>query len=168
MGISEVLGAAAVPKGSFYHWFTSKDAFGEAMLRSYFVSYVAEMDEIFDQPDATAATRLMNFWKHWRTTQSLDDYEGRCLAVKLGAEVADLSEPMRLALKEGTTEIVDRVESMIRAGVADHSLSVDGDARVAAQALYDLWLGASVMTKIRRDPGAMDDAIALTLQTLHL
>ena len=168
VGISEVLGAAAVPKGSFYHWFASKDAFGEAMLRSYFASYVDDMDEIFDRPNATAATRIMSFWRHWRETQSLDDYEGRCLAVKLGAEVADLSEPMRLALKEGTAEIIDRLERMIGEGLSDSSLSVDGDPRVAAQALYHLWLGASVMTKILRDPAPMDDALMLTLRTLHL
>lgn len=168
VGINEVLGAAAVPKGSFYHWFSSKDALGEAMLSSYFASYVAEMDEIFAQPEVTAAARLMNFWTHWRQTQSLDDYEGRCLAVKLGAEVSDLSEPMRLVLKAGTTEIVDRIEKMIQAGITDHSLSVEGDARAAARALYDLWLGASVMAKIHRDPAPMDDATTLTRRTLHL
>ena len=168
VGINEVLGAADVPKGSFYYWFSSKENLGEAMLTSYFAGYVAEMDEIFAQSNASAATRLMNYWKQWRQTQSLDDYEGRCLAVKLGAEVADLSEPMRLVLKYGTTEIVDRVERMIQAGITDDSLTVDGDARAAARALYDLWLGASVMAKIHRDPAPMDDAMALTRRTLHL
>lgn len=168
VGINEVLGAAGVPKGSFYHWFSSKDAFGEAMMHSYFAEYLAEMDEIFARPEASAAARLMAYWENWRETQGLDDCRGKCLAVKLGAEVADLSEPMRLALKDGTTAIVGRVERMIVAGTADGSLSVVGDAHDVAQTLYDLWLGASVLAKIHRDPAPMDRALVLTRQVLHL
>ena len=36
VGLTEVLTEAAVPKGSFYYYFPSKDAFGEALLKSYF------------------------------------------------------------------------------------------------------------------------------------
>ena len=32
VGLTEILTAAGVPKGSFYHYFASKDAFGEAMV----------------------------------------------------------------------------------------------------------------------------------------
>jgi TetR/AcrR family transcriptional repressor of nem operon len=168
VGINEVLGAAGVPKGSFYHWFSSKDAFGEAMMQSYFADYLAEMDGIFARPDSPAADRLMAYWEGWRETESLEDCQGKCLAVKLGAEVADLSEPMRIALKEGTTEIVDRLQRMIEAGTADGSLSVEGDARAAAESLYDMWLGASVMAKIHRDPAPLDNALALTARVLRV
>ena len=34
MGLSELLKTAEVPKGSFYHYFRSKEAFGVAMLRT--------------------------------------------------------------------------------------------------------------------------------------
>lgn len=166
VGINEVLGAAGVPKGSFYHWFSSKDAFGEAMMRSYFADYLAEMDAVIARPDTPAADRLMAYWEGWRNAQSLEDCQGRCLAVKLGAEVSDLSEPMRIALKEGTTEIVDRLQRMIEAGSVDGSLSVAGDARAAAGTLYDTWLGASVMAKIHRDPAPLDNALALTAHLL--
>ncbi|TQM43789.1 TetR/AcrR family transcriptional regulator [Pseudonocardia cypriaca] len=166
VGINEVLGAAGVPKGSFYHWFSSKDAFGEAMMRGYFADYLAEMDAVFARPDTPAADRLMAYWEGWRETQSLEDCQGKCLAVKLGAEVADLSEPMRIALKEGTTEIVDRLQRMIEAGTADGSLSVEGDARATAETLYDMWLGASVMAKIHRDPTPLDNALTLTARLL--
>jgi TetR/AcrR family transcriptional repressor of nem operon len=168
VGINEVLGAAGVPKGSFYHWFSSKDAFGEAMMRSYFTVYLAEMDAIFGRADASAAERLMAYWHNWREGQGLEDCQGKCLAVKLGAEVADLCEPMRLALKEGTTAIIDRVERMIQEGLSDGSLSVDGESRAVAQTLYDMWLGASVMAKIHRDPAPMDNALTLTKHLLHL
>ncbi|MGW6443250.1 TetR/AcrR family transcriptional regulator [Lentzea sp. NPDC055074] len=168
VGINEVLLEAGVPKGSFYHYFNSKDAFGEAMMRSYFIDYLADMDRVLSEPGATSAQRLMNYWRSWRETQSVDDCQGKCLAVKLGAEVADLSETMRLALKEGTTAIVDRLERVIAAGVDDGSLAVDDDACTAAQALYDMWLGASVMAKIHRDIGPLDTVTTVTRRLLHL
>jgi TetR/AcrR family transcriptional repressor of nem operon len=168
VGINEVLSEAGVPKGSFYHYFTSKDAFGEAMMRSYFADYLADMDRILGEPGPTAAQRLMNYWQSWRETQSVDECQGKCLAVKLGAEVADLSESMRLALKEGTTAIVDRLERVIAAGVAEGSLTVDEDARTTAQVLYDMWLGASVMAKIHRDIGPLDTTTTVTRRLLHL
>ncbi|WP_439657939.1 TetR/AcrR family transcriptional regulator [Lentzea sp. HUAS TT2] len=168
VGINEVLIEAGVPKGSFYHYFNSKDAFGEAMMRSYFVDYLADMDRVLSKPGATSAQRLMDYWQSWRETQSVDDCQGKCLAVKLGAEVADLSEAMRLALKEGTTAIVDRLERVIAAGLEDGSLAVDDDARTTAQALYDMWLGASVMAKIHRDIGPLDTVTTVTRRLLHL
>ncbi|MGW4205196.1 TetR/AcrR family transcriptional regulator [Streptomyces sp. NPDC004726] len=168
VGINEVLAAAGVPKGSFYHYFTSKDAFGEAMMRSYFADYLADMDRILAEPGRTSAERLMNYWRHWRETQGLDDFQGGCLAVKLGAEVADLSESMRLALKDGTTAIVDRLERAVIAGLEDDSLTVDDDPRATAQVLYDLWLGAAVMAKIHRDTVPLDTATAVSRRLLHL
>ncbi|MFE3742577.1 TetR/AcrR family transcriptional regulator [Streptomyces sp. NPDC059096] len=168
VGINEVLSEAGVPKGSFYHYFRSKDAFGEAMMRSYFTDYLADMDRILAAPGSTPAQRLMNYWQAWRETQSADECQGKCLAVKLGAEVADLSEPMRLALKDGTTAIVDRLERAITAGLEDGSLAVDDDARTTAQALYDMWLGASVMAKIHRNTAPLDTTTTVTRRLLHL
>ncbi|GAB2778260.1 TetR/AcrR family transcriptional regulator [Amycolatopsis magusensis] len=168
VGLNEVLSEAGVPKGSFYHFFASKDAFGEAILRSYFTDYVADMDRVIAGADGSAADRLMAYWQQWRQTQSVDDCQGKCLAVKLGAEVADLSESMRLALKEGTDAVVDRIERAIVAGLEDGSLSVDGEPRAAAQVLYDLWLGASVMAKIHRSPAPLDTTMTATRQFLHL
>ncbi|MFG3351037.1 TetR/AcrR family transcriptional regulator [Streptomyces sp. NPDC048001] len=168
VGINEVLTEAGVPKGSFYHYFASKDAFGEAILRGYFADYLADMDAVLSQPGRSSAERLMAYWQQWRETQSVGECQGRCLAVKLGAEVADLSEPMRLALKDGTGAVVDRIGRAVVAGLEDGSLAVDGDPHEVAQALYDMWLGASVMSKIHRSPAPLDTATAVTRGLLHL
>ncbi|MBP6457133.1 MAG: TetR/AcrR family transcriptional regulator [Pseudoxanthomonas sp.] len=168
VGINEILTASGVPKGSFYHYFGSKDAFGEAMLESYFEDYLAEIDATLAAPGLTMAQRLMNYWMAWQDGQSIHECQGRCLAVKLGAEVADLSEAMRLALKRGTTGIIDRLACAIEAGMAEGSLSVDGSADAAANSLYQLWLGASVMVKIVRNPRPFETAMATTRQILHV
>jgi TetR/AcrR family transcriptional repressor of nem operon len=168
VGINEVLSAAGVPKGSFYHYFGSKDAFGEALLERYFEEYLAELDATLGAPGLTVAQRLMNYWTNWQDTQLFYDCQGKCLAVKLGAEVADLSEAMRLALRRGTAGIIDRLAGAIEAGVAEGSLSVARAPQEVAQSLYQLWLGASVMVKIVRSPQPFEVAMTATRQMLRL
>ncbi|MDH4848000.1 TetR/AcrR family transcriptional regulator [Pseudomonas sp. BN605] len=168
VGINEILTASGVPKGSFYHYFGSKDAFGEAMLEEYFRDYLAEIDATLAAPGKTMAQRLMTYWQNWQDSQSFFECQGKCLAVKLGAEVADLSEAMRLALKRGTTGITDRLARAIEIGVEEGSFSVDTSPTTAAQSLYQLWLGASVMVKIVRSTKPFETALTTTRQILHL
>jgi TetR/AcrR family transcriptional repressor of nem operon len=86
--------------------------------------------------------------------------------VKLGAEVADLSESMRLALKEGTTAIIDRLEQAIEQGLRDGSLTITGEAHATAEVLYNMWLGASVLAKIHRSRASLDTTMAATRRLL--
>ena len=167
VGLTEVLSEARVPKGSFYHYFGSKDAFGEAMMKAYFVEYLADMDRIFADRAVCAADRLFAYLRHWTDAETLDDGLGRCLAVKLGAEVADLSDSMRAALAEGTSGIVDRLEEVLRQGMRDQSLAVPADPRSTAEVIYDTWLGASILAKIHRSAAPLDRAMTVTRDLLH-
>jgi TetR/AcrR family transcriptional repressor of nem operon len=168
VGLNEILTGAGVPKGSFYHYFGSKDAFGEALLDSYFEDYLAELDVTLAQPGMTMAQRVINYFEVWRQTQSFFDCQGKCLAVKMAAEVADLSEAMRLSIKRGTAGIVSRLAAAIETGVAEGSLTIDTDAASTAHSLYQLWLGTSVMVKIERNIEPFDTAMRTTRQILHL
>jgi TetR/AcrR family transcriptional repressor of nem operon len=168
VGLNEILTGAGVPKGSFYYYFGSKDAFGEALLDSYFDDYLAELDVTLAQPGMTMAQRVINYFEVWRQTQSFFDCQGKCLAVKMAAEVADLSEAMRLSIKRGTGGIVSRLAAAIETGVAEGSLTIDSDAASTAHSLYQLWLGTSVMVKIERNIEPFDTAMRTTRQILHL
>jgi TetR/AcrR family transcriptional repressor of nem operon len=168
VGLNEILTEAKVPKGSFYHYFESKDAFGEALLSSYFEDYLADLDKVMNEPGLTMAQRLLNYFDMWRANQSFLDCQGKCLAVKLAAEVADLSEAMRAVLNQGTSGIIARMADAIERGVAESSLAVDDNPQQIAESLYQLWLGASVMVKIVRGTEPFDSAMAVTRQMLHL
>lgn len=168
VGINEILTAASVPKGSFYHYFGSKDAFGEAMLTSYFEEYLAEIDNTLGRTGSTMAQRLMAYFENWKSTQSLLDCQGKCLAVKLGAEVADLSESMRAAMKLGTSGIISKLEAAISVGQAEQSVVIEGAPAEVAESLYQLWVGASVLAKIERNTKPFDVALATTRRILQI
>lgn len=168
VGLNEILTEAKVPKGSFYHYFGSKDAFGEALLSSYFEDYLLEMDTILGSPGVPMGQRMLRYFDMWRANQSFLECQGKCLAVKLGAEVADLSEAMRAAMNQGTSAIIARLTIAIEAGVADGSLAINDSPRTVAESLYQLWLGASVIVKVVRSMQPFDSAMSTTRQILRL
>lgn len=168
VGLNEILAAAEIPKGSFYHYFGSKEAFGQALLASYFDGYLEHLDNLLVREQGTAAARLMSYWDNWLEAQANDDPEGKCLVVKLGAEVCDLSEPMRQVLQRGTAQIIGRLAACIEAGLADGSLAGIADATHTAATLYQLWLGATLLEKMHRNHEPLETAMATTRQLLNL
>ncbi|TSD76641.1 TetR/AcrR family transcriptional regulator [Pseudomonas sp. KBS0710] len=167
VGLNEILQAAEVPKGSFYHYFNSKDAFGVVLLDSYFDHYIKGMQQLFDQPGLSGFAKLMRYWHSWVDNQTGCTDTGKCLAVKLGAEVSDLSEPMRLALQRGTARTIALLAEALQHGVEDGSLPAQSHPESLARRLYALWLGTSVMSKITRTSAPFDEALLLTQHLLQ-
>ena len=163
VGLAEILEAARVPKGSFYHYFKSKEQYGQALLESYFDDYLADLDYLLGNPAIPARERLLRYWQRWLQSQGDDCQEQKCLVVKLSAEVADLSDAMRLTLRDGTDRIVDRLAACIIAGIGDGSIAATAP-RETAQTLYQLWLGASVLAKLHRPRTPLEGAMPFTHQ----
>lgn len=168
VGLAEILAAAKVPKGSFYYYFESKEQFGEELLEAYFSDYLKRLDALFGEDGLPARDRLMRYWQRWMEVQSLDPDSRQCLVVKLSAEVSDLSEAMRRVLHKGTDGVLRRLAACVAEGVADGSLAPDLDAGSAAQGLYQLWLGASLLAKVRRDATPFVSALDATRSWLRI
>ena len=148
VGLKQILDSAGVPKGSFYHYFASKEAFGEALISNYFANYKIRLDTIAQQ-DVSAQQKLYNYFQSWYDTQQNGcDYD-KCLVVKLSAEVADISEPMRITLNTGYQQIITWLAEHIKAGWADNSVpqSENISAESMAKRWYFAWLGASLIAK---------------------
>lgn len=165
VGLSEILQLAGVPKGSFYYYFKSKEQFGEEIITSYFGGYLVALEEIFQPQGNSAYARLLEYWQRWIDTQSDECVDQKCLVVKLSAEVADLSEPMRLALLSGSSSVVKRIAQCIEEGIRDGSI-VDVDASATAELLYNMWLGASLMSKLNRSTDNLQRVMQTTTSIL--
>jgi TetR/AcrR family transcriptional repressor of nem operon len=168
VGLSEILTAADVPKGSFYHYFGSKERYGRELIEQYVVEYLQELEQLFnaDGSSASARERLLAYWGNWLETQSCEVIEHKCLVVKLSAEVADLSDDMRLALHAGTDAIMARIAALIAEGIAEGSLHTVLEPLRTAQMLYQMWLGASLLSKLSRDRVALESAMDVTRRVL--
>ncbi len=166
VGLAEVLSTAGVPKGSFYYYFKSKEEFGQALLEEYFSEYLGRVDTLMARP-GSGAERLLAYFNYWTETQGTELPEGKCLVVKLGAEVCDLSEDMRGVLERGTAKIIQRITACVDMGVADGSVDADGNSRDFAESLYQLWLGASLLVKVNKSTESFDTAMSMTKRLLR-
>ena len=164
VGLNEILQTANVPKGSFYHYFKSKEQYGQSLLEDYFQAYLADMDQRFAVTTLNGRERIMDYWQKWLDSYCVPCGGQKCLVVKLSAEVADLSEIMRLSLREGTDQIIQRITLCIQHGQQDGSLP-HSDAQQTATALYQLWLGASLLSKLHLNSVSLQSAM---LTTRHL
>lgn len=165
VGLSQLLKHAEVPKGSFYHYFKSKEQFGEALIADYFSLYAARLDELFESNEGQAYDRLISYWQRW-----IDISEGKCgaqkcLVVKLSAEVSDLSDSMRVALLTGANRIIQRIAECIEQGNADGSMKVE-DSQKSAELLYNLWIGTSLMSKLSHSLTGFEQVMTVTQNVL--
>lgn len=161
VGLNEILRTAGVPKGSFYHYFPSKELYGQAVLEAYFSRYLDIQKQRFNDSQTPAVERLLGYWQQWLLFNSGTCAEQKCLVVKLSAEVADLSEAMRLTLRDGTDKVIAQLADCMRAGQVDGSLVVT-DATATAVMLYQLWLGASLLAKLHRNSVPLEQAMQMT------
>ncbi|OBU14307.1 TetR family transcriptional regulator [Photobacterium aquimaris] len=166
VGLSELLRTAAVPKGSFYHYFKSKEQFGEALIEDYFESYLEHVAAILIQGQGNGFERLTDYFSRWLEIDNGTCNVNKCVVVKLSAEVSDLSEPMREALKIGAYSIVNLIAQCIEDGIKDGTITVK-DSQLAAQTLYQLWLGASLFYKLSQDLQVLQQALATTKAQLR-
>ena len=168
VGLAQILDVAGIPKGSFYHYFESKEAFGEELLRTYIEDYLLMMEDLLKKGDGNAAQKLTRYCQFWRDTHLEGQVGGKCLIVKLAAEVSDLSERMRAILEVGTTTVIDRLSTVITQGQAEGSVGNQQTPQMLAAALYQLWLGATLMVKITRNAQSFDHAWEATRRLLDI
>lgn len=174
VGLAEILAEAGVPKGSFYHYFGSKERFGEELLSAYVQRYLTRLNVVLAPDGGPARDRLLRYFADWQSSQcdsggttcTSDKAGGKCLIVKLSAEVADISETMRLALRDGTEQVVLRLARCLEDGQVDGSVPAGVDAQALGAALYQLWLGASLLAKLRRDDRPFVQALSSTERLL--
>jgi len=160
MGLSELLKTAEVPKGSFYHYFRSKEAFGVAMLERHYVGYHQRLTHHFAHGSGNYRDRLIAYFQETLNQFCQKGIISGCLTVKLSAEVCDLSEDMRSAMDRGAGRVIALLAQALENGRTTRCLSFEGDALTQGQVLYALWLGSNLQAKISRSALPLESALA--------
>ncbi|WP_236851683.1 TetR/AcrR family transcriptional regulator [Candidatus Sodalis pierantonius] len=97
-GIDGILKAAGVPKGSFYYYFPSKAAFGQAIVAGYGDYFAARLARCLTQSDLTPLARLQVFIEQSAAGMAKYDFRRGCLVGNLGQEIAVLPAGYRQQL----------------------------------------------------------------------
>lgn len=167
VGLSELLKEAAVPKGSFYHYFASKEAYGCALLESFADDYRDALSDTLHNRALCARDRVLAYFESWVRKQISPCAEQRCLVVKLAAEVSDLSEDMSRILMQAVDSIIDALTATLREGVEEGSIAPLEDPAMIARAIYHQWLGASLVAGLSGSAEPLQAALQATKATIR-
>lgn len=165
VGLAQLLKSADVPKGSFYHYFKSKEQFGEALIEEYVRSYMARIHLVLNQPEMNGRNCLLDYFSRWLAMDKGVCNANKCLIVKLSAEVSDLSDTMRVSLANGAELIIEALSNTLQRGIEDGSISTL-DCHLVASQLYQQWLGASLLNKLMQDQSHLELCLETTKQRL--
>lgn len=160
-GLRELLSATGIPRGSFYAYFESKEAFGAAVVEHYADGVEARLRTAArTAPDALAAIRAFLEHELWSLVDS--EFVGGCLVANLGGEL-ESSEPCRAALKVALRRYVAGIAGLLRRAQIDGSVRSDLTAEALACTLVDAWEGAVIRAKIERSPEPLQQCLAALL-----
>lgn len=155
-GIEEVLKRVGVPKGSFYHYFKSKDHFGHAVIDNYEAYYAKKMDRIFGDTTQSPLQRLVNFTVNAKNGMVKFDFKRGCLIGNLGQELAALDTQFRERLEGVLLSWEKRVADCLREAIDVGELALGQDPQALSRFFWVGWEGAILRSKLMRSLEPID------------
>lgn len=150
IGINDVLKAAGVPRGSFYHYFESKQAFGLQVAQHYHDAQLANAREVLRDEGRTPLECLRSFFRNAQSDYAARGFGAGCLMCNLSTEMADRNDAFQELLKGHWRELSEEIARCIaRLDRADLGLEALSDQE-AADWLLNAWSGALARMKAER------------------
>jgi len=159
LGISEVLEAAKVPKGSFYHHFESKEAFGVALIEHYAGAYNRFMFDFFAKGDLKPSDRILAWFGMGMSRAADCAYGPLCLICKLSAEVSTFSEPMRRALAVETAAGRSVLVAAIVEGQKAGNIGNAFKPEALADLMLSAWTGALQQMQVQKNLAPLQQSL---------
>lgn len=151
-GIDGVLKRVGVPKGSFYHYFDSKEAFGRAVLERYAAYFARKLDRWLLDPEVSPLERLCKFTQDARDGMARHDYRRGCLVGNLGQEVTLLPAGFGEQLEAILQDWQRRVAVCLKLAQARGELAIDANCESLAAYFWMGWEGAVQRARLVKGP----------------
>lgn len=148
-GVKDITDAAGVPKGSFYAYFSSKEAFAAAILDHYWSDIETRLLPILDG-SGLAQRRITRFFHALADEHESGEFLLGCLVGNLSLELAGSSEPVRAELARILQRWDTALTACVRAGQGGGDIRTDLDAGELASLLIESWEGAALRGKVTR------------------
>lgn len=155
VGVKEICDTAGVQKGSFYHFFPSKQELTLALLEEYFTEL---KDNIFTRsflPQLPPMQRLSlwveNIYEFQKMTREQTGKTLGCPYGNIASELSTLDEPIR----KGIVDMFTRVETELRATLEEAVRNGDippCDTAATATAMFAYIEGLMLIAKTNNDP----------------
>lgn len=150
-GIDEILRRVKVPKGSFYHYFESKEAFGAELIDLYASYFARKLDSHFTNGKLPPLARISAFVTDAQISMERHGYSRGCLIGNFGQEMGALPESFRDKLKSVFEDWQRRLTVCLVAAQKTGEISGQADCKEWASYFWIGWEGAVLRAKLERD-----------------
>ena len=154
-GIDEILRGVGIPKGSFYHYFDSKEAFGAELIDRYGAYFARKLHHHLGDPSLSPLERLKAFVSDAQSGMAKYGYKRGCLIGNLGQEMGALPASYSDRLSAVFTDWQERVARCLLSAQAAGEISQNIDCEQHAAFFWIGWEGAVLRAKLERHPAAL-------------
>ena len=155
-GIDAVLKRINVPKGSFYNYFSNKEAFGQEVLQSYATYFARKLDRLLLNESVPPLQRISDFVEDAKVGMVKHAFRRGCLVGNLGQEITVLPESFRDELESILLDWQRRLADCLCVAVKDGHIHADSDCDALAAYFWIGWEGAVLRAKLVQDVKPLD------------
>lgn len=165
-GIQEILTSLQVPKGSFYHYFDSKESYAVEIIKHFDETYSANLQNILRNSELTPLQRLREYCTTSMDNMLAQDCRKGCLIGNLSQEMSDQSEVLRKEL----SIVMRKWRDLFAACIEEGQKTGEIKSSVSPDALAELflcgWSGAVMRTKTVKQIEPMEIFVNLMIGQL--
>lgn len=147
-GLKAVLDQVGVPKGSFYHYFPSKEAFTAEIIRDYADWLLALMDNAIARQNASPRELIRQIYRTMIAEFDRQDCVQGCLLGNLAAEIGAASPDCRQALNEAYDRWQILFADLVARGQAQGQFREDLSPDSLSALFWNHWEGGILRMKL--------------------
>ncbi len=166
VGLQQILKDAGISKGSFYHYFKSKEDFGAAVIEYYSERFASALQAAINDTKLSPLQRLRLFFQSVEELQKKTGQCKCCLIAIVGSGTASKNQVLRATLQSSCDSWIALVAGCISEAQKQGEVDRLHDAYALAQFIHDAWEGALVRTKIEQSWGPVENFITLLFDNL--
>ena len=166
-GIKQILDAVAVPKGSFYNYFESKETFVAAIIEDYTAQNIGLFERFVAQSSLSALDKLRAVNAHMFEQFERGQCQHGCLAGTMAAEIGASSAVCQVALNRSRMQWQENVAELMAAAQTSKELRDDLSVDCMAEMYWATWEGALIRMRLDGSTHAARTIINTALQVLQ-
>ena len=149
-GLQEILDSVQIPKGSFYNYFGSKEAFCSEVIQQYIDPLVLQLEKDLQGSEKKSLQVLNKHLKDLSSHYKKNKFEGGCLLGNLMGEMGNNSEVIRASLSIAIKKYRDVIKAGLSASQVNGQIRKDLSAETMADFLVNSWQGALLRMKVEK------------------
>ncbi|MCU1253591.1 MAG: transcriptional regulator, TetR family [Edaphobacter sp.] len=165
-GVKEILDEAAVPKGSFYHFFPSKEAFATEVLELYARGENERAQKILGEGKGAPLKRLRRYFEELIAVYGPAAAINGCMMGNLSLEMADHSDSLQSLLHESFFSWQTGVARVLQEAIDRGDLAKSNKPHELASFLLNSYEGALLRSKADRSSKPLENFLHFAFNVL--